>query len=113
MQTIQQKGELAIVNAVGGMGKIYCILKVPIKNSSSGRKKVEFMIGADKGDKYVVKDLRLFSGYRLYTMPESQKGKDTMREGITTIPNDFGSAGDTFQMEDGIIVNVGVGLVEK
>jgi hypothetical protein len=102
-------GTLTIVNAVGGKGKIYCVLRVPQKSTGSSYKKVEFMLGENKGDKYVIKDLRLFRGYDLRTMPESEKGKDPLN-GITYITNSVsGRAGeDSFQMEDGKVANVGV-----
>jgi hypothetical protein len=102
-------GTLTIVNAVGGKGKIYCVLRVPQKSTSSSYKKVEFMLGENKGDKYVIKDLRLFRGYDLRTMPESEKGKDPLN-GISYITNSVSGRGgeNSFQMEDGIIANVGV-----
>jgi hypothetical protein len=104
-------GVLTIVNAVGGKGKIYCVLRVPNKSTGGGYKKVEFMLGENKGDKYVIKDLRLFIGYDLRTMPESEKGKDPQTQGITYISNSLsGLAGaDTFQMQDGLTANVGSG----
>jgi hypothetical protein len=94
---------------VGGKGKIYCVLRVPKKTTGSSYKKIEFTLGENKGDKYVIKDLRLFSGYRLTTMPESEKSKDPQREGITYITNSLNSnASEDFQMANGIIANVGV-----
>jgi hypothetical protein len=103
-------GTLTIVNAVGGKGKIYCVLRVPLKSTSGSYKKVEFMLGENKGDQYVIKDLRLFRGYDLRTMPESEKGKDPLN-GISYITNSVSGRGgaNTFQMEDSIIANVGVG----
>jgi hypothetical protein len=102
-------GTLTIVNAVGGKGKIYCVLRVPQKSTSSSYKKIEFMLGENKGDKYVIKDLRLFKGYDLRTMPESEKGKDPLN-GITYIINSLSGRGgeDSFQMENGKVANVGI-----
>jgi hypothetical protein len=104
-------GTLTIVNAVGGKGKIYCVLRVPQKSTSSSYKKVEFMLGENKGDKCVIKDLRLFRGYDLRTMPESEKAKDPST-GKTYIPNNLsGLAGqESFQMEENKVANVGIGL---
>ncbi len=101
-------GTITIVNTAGGMGKIYCVLKVPSKMNSSTYKKIEFMLGENKGDKYVIKDLRLFSGCVLLTMPESEKSKDPL-SGHTYIVNSLSGLGgaDSFQMEDGIIAKVG------
>jgi hypothetical protein len=79
------------------------------KTTGSSYKKVEFTLGENKGDKYVIKDLRLFRGYDLRTMPESEKGKDRFKEGISYIANSLSdTSGETFQMADGIIANVGV-----
>jgi hypothetical protein len=104
-------GTLTIVNAVGGKGKIYCVLEVPSKQNSSKVTKMEFMLGENKGDKYVINKLRLFYGYRLNTMPESEKAKDPTRDGILFISNSLsGNSMDSFRMEDGLIGNVGVGM---
>jgi hypothetical protein len=101
-------GTLTIVNSIGGKGKIYCVLRVPKTSTSSSYKKVEFMLGENKGDKYVIKDLRLFSGYVLSTMPESEKGKDSSLGLRYIINNVSGSGDDSFQMEDGKVANVGI-----
>jgi hypothetical protein len=104
-------GTITIVNAVGGKGKIYCVLEVPSKQNSSKVTKMEFMLGENKGDKYVIKNLRLFDGYRLNSMPESEKAKDPARDGILFITNSLsGNSMDSFKMEDGLIGNVGVGM---
>jgi hypothetical protein len=104
-------GTITIVNAVGGKGKIYCVLEVPSKQNSFKVTKMEFMLGENKGDKYVIKNLRLFDGYRLNSMPESEKAKDPAREGILFITNSLsGNSMDSFKMEDGLIGKVGVGM---
>jgi hypothetical protein len=104
-------GTITIVNAVGGKGKIYCVLEVPSKQNSFKVTKMEFMLGENKGDKYVIKNLRLFDGYRLNSMPESEKAKDPARDGILFITNSLsGNSMDRFKMEDGLIGNVGVGM---
>jgi hypothetical protein len=108
-----KRGTLTIVNSVGGMGKIYCVLYVPGtingNRNSAQTKKVEFMLGPNKGDKYVIKDLRLFFNYDLKTMSEAEKLNFPNRV-ERYIPHSLsGRSGlGSFRMEDGLIGNVGV-----
>jgi hypothetical protein len=108
-------GTLTIVNKEGGSGKIYCVLIIP--NSYDGyydrekNKKFEFILGANMDDKYVIKDLRLFKGYSLFCMPEADKSKYPNRVehyipySLSENPNNT----NNFQMQDGLIANVGEG----
>jgi hypothetical protein len=109
-------GELTIVNAVGGKGKIFCVLSIPKKHYGSTLpydcKRIEFILGENKGDKYVIRDLRLFGGCKLYAMPESEKSNyyDSPNNLIsvkTRFPHSLDGY-NTFQMAaGGLVINVG------
>jgi hypothetical protein len=108
-------GTLTIVNKEGGSGKIYCVLIIPFSDGGyydqEKNKKFEFMLGANMGDKYVIKDLRLFKGYKLFCMPEADKSKYPNRVenyipySLSENPNNT----NNFRMQDGLIANVGEG----
>jgi hypothetical protein len=109
-------GTLTVVNKEGGSGKIYCVLIIPIADGGGGyyeqdKKKFEFTLGANVGDKYVIKDLRLFKGYSLFCMPEADKSKypNRVEHYIPYSLSEGSNDTNNFRVQDGLIVNVGEG----
>jgi hypothetical protein len=109
-------GELTIVNAMGGKGKIFCVLSIPKKHYGSTYpsdcKRIEFILGENRGDKCVIKDLRLFGGCKLYAMPEGEKfNYHAAPNNLISVKTRFPHSLDgynTFQMAaGGLVINVG------
>ncbi len=101
---------------MGGKGKIFCVLSIPKKHYGSTYptdcKRIEFILGENKGDKYVIKDLRLFGGCKLYAMPEREKfnyyvSPNNLISVKTRFPHSLDGY-NTFQMAaGGLVINVG------